>query len=73
VEMKEGVEKCCKCSLKTRIIGWIVCFVVGWLLSFFTTVIFIINHNTILFATLYSTGQILNILGYTPEDAAPAS
>ena len=57
------MEKCCKCSLKTRIIGWIICFALGWLLSFFTTVIFIINHNTVQFAVLYSVGQILNISG----------
>lgn len=62
-ELKDGMEKCCKCSLKTRIIGWIVCFAIGWLLSFFTTVVFIINHNTVTFAILYSAGQIINISG----------
>jgi hypothetical protein len=62
-ELKDNMENCCKCSWKVRIIGWIICFAVGWLLSFFTTVVFIINHNTTQFAILYSVGQVLNILG----------
>jgi hypothetical protein len=44
-------------------VGWIICFVVGWLLSFFTTVVFIIKHDTLQFAILYSIGQIINIMG----------
>jgi|JI6StandDraft_1071083.scaffolds.fasta_scaffold23853_1 hypothetical protein len=53
----------CKCSLKTRLIGWIVCFSLGWLLSIITSIVFIIKHDTTVFAIFYSIGQILNITG----------
>ena len=53
----------CKCSLKTRLIGYVVCFVIGWLLSILSSIVFIIKHDTTVFAIFYSMGQILNITG----------
>jgi len=53
-----------KCSYKTRIIGFIVCCSVGWLLSILATLVLVIKHEVSQFAVLYSIGQILNISGY---------
>jgi len=54
----------CKCSWRTRIIGYVVCFAIGWILSIIATMIFFIKHNIVLFAILFSIGQVLNITGY---------
>lgn len=57
------MSKTCKCSLKTRLMGWVACFVLGWLLSIFSAIVFILRHDTTLFAVFYSCGQLLNIGG----------
>ena len=62
--LKDDASKFCKCSIKTRIIGYVVCFAVGWLLSIGATIMFFVKHNIPVFAVLFSLGQILNITGY---------
>lgn len=52
-----------KCSMKTRLIGYGVCCIVGWLFSFLGTLSLVLHHDTTLFAILYSLGQVLNITG----------
>jgi len=54
----------CKCSIKTRLIGYVACFIVGMLLSFISTVVFLVKKDYVMFAILYSLGQFLNITGY---------
>ncbi len=62
-QLKDDLSQTCKCSLKTRIIGWVVCCLVGWLLSILSSIVFIIKHDITIFAIFYSIGQILNITG----------
>jgi len=52
-----------KCSYKTRIIGFVVCCAVGWLLSILGVLVLIIKHEVTQFAVLYTLGQIVNITG----------
>ncbi len=49
--------------MKTRLIGYVACFVVGWLMSIAATVMFFAKHNIPGFAILFSIGQVLNITG----------
>lgn len=57
-------ESCCpKLSLKQRAIGWIVCSVIGWVLSIFATISLLTSTEATTFAVLYSIGQVLNITG----------
>jgi hypothetical protein len=65
-ELKGDIEESCKCSYKTRVTGWVVCFLIGWVLSLLSTIVFILKHNTTTFAIFYSLGQVLNITGYPP-------
>lgn len=58
------LSKNLKCSMKTRVIGFAVCCGVGWLFSILGTISLVIKHNIVLFAIMYSIGQILNITGY---------
>ena len=61
-----GKEKtlCGDMSLKTRVIGWLACSIVGWLLSLIISFVFIFsNFNVAAFALIYSLGQCLNIAG----------
>jgi hypothetical protein len=55
---------CGEMSYKTRVIGWLGCSITGTILSFITTLVFILSDfNVTGFALLYSLGQILNIAG----------
>ena len=45
-------------------IGYVVCFAVGWLLSIGATIMFFAKHDIPAFAILFSLGQVLNITGY---------
>ena len=55
---------CGDLSYKTRIIGWLSCSIIGWLLSIIITFVFVFsNFNVAAYAILYSMGQILNIGG----------
>ena len=58
------MSKACKCSIKTRLIGYVICFVVGWLLSIAGTIMLFVKHNVVGFAVLFSIGQCINITGY---------
>lgn len=63
---------CGDLSYKTRIIGFLGCSIVGWLLSLIITFVFIFSDfNIAAYAILYSFGQVLNIGGScflsTPE------
>ena len=37
---------------------------IGWVLSTAASIIYILNHKVVMFAILYSIGQIINITGY---------
>ena len=50
-------------SLKERIVGWLVCCVIGWVLSFMASVSLVASDDIAAFAVMYSLGQILNIVG----------
>jgi len=50
--------------MKTRIIGYVICFIVGWLLSIAATIMLFVQHNVAGFAIMFSIGQVLNITGY---------
>lgn len=52
------------CSMKTRIMGFVICCGVGWVISILGVLSLIIKHNVTQFAILYSIGQVLNIVGY---------
>lgn len=52
-------------SLKERIVGWLVCCFIGWVLSFLASVSLVASDDVAAFAVMYSLGQILNILGST--------
>lgn len=55
---------CGDLSYKTRIIGFLGCSIVGWLLSLIITFVFILSDfNIAAYAILYSFGQVLNIAG----------
>ena len=57
-------DSCCpKLTLKQRAIGWIVCSVIGWVLSIFATASLLTSSDAVTFAVLYSIGQVLNIAG----------
>jgi hypothetical protein len=57
-------KSCCpKMTLKQRAIGWLVCSVIGWLLSIMATISLLTSSDATTFAILYSIGQMLNIAG----------
>lgn len=57
------LSKTLKCSLKTRLIGFAICCIFGWILSILGVLVLVIKHNITQFAVLYSIGQVLNISG----------
>lgn len=69
-EEKTGLEaefeKACKCSYQTRITGFAICFVAGWVISFFAlfTLPDIISHPE-KFAIVYTFGNIIALLSTT--------
>ena len=61
-----GKEKtlCGDLSYKTRLIGWLTCSILGFLLSLIISLVFVLsNFNVTAYAILYSLGQVLNIGG----------
>lgn len=55
---------CGDLSYKTRLIGWLACSIVGFVLSLVVALVFVLsNFNVAAFAILYSLGQVLNIAG----------
>lgn len=62
-ELKDDISDGCKCSMKTRVMGFVICFAIGWIISLFSTIVFIIKQDTTIFAIFYSLGQICNITG----------
>ena len=52
-----------KLSYQHRAIGWIICSILGWILSFIGTMLLTFSDKYATFAVLYSIGQILNISG----------
>ena len=51
-------------SYKHRIMGWLACSIIGWVLSLIVSFVFVFsNANIAAFAILYSLGQVLNIAG----------
>lgn len=57
-------ESCCpKLTLKQRVVGWVACSVIGWVLSIFATISLLTSSDAVTFAVLYSIGQMLNIAG----------
>lgn len=51
-------------SYKTRIIGWIACSVVGFLMSIIISAAFVITgFDVVTYAILYSISQIISIAG----------
>lgn len=57
------IDKKTKCSLQTRMIGFVVCCVIGWFLSLLGSLCFLIHHDVTQFAIFYSLGQVTNIVG----------
>lgn len=51
--------------MKTRLLGFVVCSAVGWLISLLGVLVLVLKHNVAQFAILYSIGQVLNIVGYS--------
>ena len=49
--------------MKTRLLGFVVCSAVGWLISLLGVLVLVLKHNVAQFAILYSIGQVLNIVG----------
>ncbi len=63
---------CGDLSYKTRIIGFLTCSLIGWVLSLIITFVYIFSDfNIAAYAIIYSIGQIMNIAGScflsTPE------
>lgn len=63
---------CGDLSYKTRIIGFLTCSLIGWILSLIITFVFVLSDfNIATFAIIYSLCQVLNIAGScflsTPE------
>ena len=58
-----GEQTGVKCTMKNRLIGFVVCCGIGWLIAFLSTVTLLVSHNRTKFAILYSIGQIINITG----------
>lgn len=55
---------CGDLSYKTRILGWLICSIVGMVLSFIVSLIFVFSaFDVVAYAILYSIGQILSIAG----------
>lgn len=50
-------------SLKQRIVAWVVCCSIGWVLCFVACVLLVANRAGGAFAILFSIGQVLNVLG----------
>ena len=65
VKPEENTFEACwpKLSYKERAIGWISCSVVGWVLSLIASLMLAFSSDMVLFAVLYSIGQVINILG----------
>lgn len=60
----EDKSVCGDLSYKTRIIGWLACSITGTVLSFIIAFVFIFSSfDVVLFAIIYSFGQVLNIAG----------
>lgn len=61
---EDAFEQCWpKLSYRKRITGWIVCSVIGWVLSLMGTITLALSDSIVAFAVLYSIGQIINIVG----------
>ena len=59
----DNIDKECTCSLETRIMGFIGCFVLGTILSLFSTAfLFQVVTDPSRFAVLYTFGNILSII-----------
>lgn len=55
---------CGDLSYKTRILGWLICSIVGMVLSLIVSLIFVFSaFDVVAYAILYSIGQILSIAG----------
>lgn len=61
---QDEFSKSLKCSMKTRLIGFIACSAIGWFLSILGVLVLVIKHDVTQFAIMYSLGQVLNITGY---------
>ena len=55
---------CGELSYKTRLIGWLVCSIVGMILSLLVSFVFVFTKFKVApFAILYSLGQIISVTG----------
>lgn len=55
---------CGDLSYKTRILGWLICSIVGMVLSLIVSLIFVFSSfDVVAYAILYSIGQIISIAG----------
>ena len=55
---------CGDLSYKTRILGWLICSIVGMVLSLIVSLVFVVTKFKVApFAILYSIGQIISIAG----------
>jgi hypothetical protein len=59
--IKGEVKKFCKCSYKTRLIGFGVCSIIGWTLSVMAVILYFLRHDVVVFAVMYSIGQLINL------------
>lgn len=50
-------------SLKQRIVAWVVCCSIGWVLCIVACILLVANQTGGAFAILYAIGQVLNLLG----------
>lgn len=62
---KEDKRLCGKMTMKERMIGFLACCALGWLLSILSFLTLILGKkNIIKFAVVYSLGNLINILAY---------
>lgn len=58
-------KSCCpSLSYKARIIGFIVCSLIGWAMSALSVVMIFVEPTLAAFAILYSLGNLTNIMSY---------
>lgn len=71
-KITDDIKESCKCSMKTRLIGFGICSLIGWGLEILAVVSYIINGDIMRFAILFSIGQVINILAYMYHNSVPS-
>ena len=60
--LRDEIDEFCTCSYETRIKGFGICFVLGWFITFMSTIAIVsIVTNPAKFAVLYTFGNLISL------------